>query len=94
MSARDQATAFGIDLALLEANLRLTPHERLAELEEVSRARLGARPPRDTDLEAILDRFQRRLQRPLERRVERAHPRPCAQRLLLPCADVPPAIGW
>lgn len=37
MSAREQAAAFGIDLALLDANLRLTPDGRLAELEAMIR---------------------------------------------------------
>ena len=37
VTARDQASAFGIDLALLDANLRLTPDERLAELDALSR---------------------------------------------------------
>lgn len=33
MSACDEAAAFGIDVSLLEANLRLTPQERLIELQ-------------------------------------------------------------
>lgn len=33
MNARDEAAAFGVDLALLDANLRLTPERRLLELD-------------------------------------------------------------
>lgn len=37
MSAREEAAAFGIDLALLDSNLRRTPEERLAQLEAMTR---------------------------------------------------------
>jgi len=36
-STREAAAAFGIDLALLDANLARTPAERLAELAAMSR---------------------------------------------------------
>lgn len=43
----DAAIAAGIDVALLEENLRLTPAERLAQLDEMTRLWESTRPDED-----------------------------------------------
>lgn len=50
-SALESARDFGIDLSLLAERLRLSPEERLRDLQQVMRhleqIRAAARPPRD-----------------------------------------------
>jgi hypothetical protein len=50
-SALESARDFGIDLSLLAERLRLSPEERLRDLQRVMRhleqIRAAARPPRD-----------------------------------------------
>lgn len=43
----DAAIAAGIDVALLEENLRLTPAERLAQLDQMTRLWESTRPDED-----------------------------------------------
>ena len=42
--AWDAAVAAGVDVAVIEENLRLTPAERLAELDRMSRLHEALRP--------------------------------------------------
>ena len=58
MTACEEAAAFGIDLSLLRANLRLTPQERLTELEGM--LRLSEALQAQTLTAAQRDRLERR----------------------------------
>ena len=58
VSARDDAHEFGIDLALLDANLRLTPRESLAQL--ACALRWIERVQADTLTPAERERLERR----------------------------------